>query len=82
MFLNYHRNSDNIDELMKRNKFIILAILFILVILVYSMVWMDYRKRNQTPKEISPDGETWTIMFEEDLPADSPDPINPPDTPQ
>jgi hypothetical protein len=70
MLINHYKTtSDGLDELKKRNKVIILAILFLLVAFVYTMIWVDYkeRKRAEGPSinQIVEDGGTWTIVNDE-----------------
>ena len=70
MLINHYKTtSDGLNQLKRRNKVIILVILFALVAFVYTMIWMDYKERKRaegpTLDKIVEDGGTWTIVNDE-----------------
>ena len=79
MLINHYKTtSDGLGQLKKRNKVIILVILFALVAFVYSMIWIDYqeRKKSEGPSlnQIAEEGGSWTIVNDENSEA----PVEPP----
>ena len=51
MLINHYKTTSNgLDHLKRRNKVIILVILFALVAFVYSMIWIDYQERKKSER--------------------------------